>query len=272
MIYDVFTYNGEKDILDLRLNILYPYVDRFVIVEFDKTFSGRPKSRRLVSDWKHHLKEWSKFITKIDYAYITEEYYLHFLEMAQNSPNVPQDGPAHWKREFMQKESIRYSINDLGGDDLLFLGDVDEIWNPDKLTELIERVRDNGPAKIKLDVYTYYLNNKSSEEFWGTLVTFYRDIKDQSLNHLRTLKKYQTDNIYGWHFTSMGGHRELKSKLTDSYTSDSYASQYVLESLEKNIRENKDFLGRDFSFQIDESNWPMYLKDNKEKYIHLLKA
>ena len=73
----------------------------------------------------------------------------------------------------------------------------------------------------------------------------------------------------GWHFTSLGGHENVKKKLTDSYTKDSYATDAVLNNLEHNIKESKDFLGRDFTYKIDEESWPQYLKDNKDKYKHL---
>ena len=42
-IYDVFTFFNEIDLLKLRLEMLSPYVDKFVIVECVETFSGKPK-------------------------------------------------------------------------------------------------------------------------------------------------------------------------------------------------------------------------------------
>ena len=42
-IYDCFNFFNELDILELRLNILYDYVDYFVIVESSVTHSGQPK-------------------------------------------------------------------------------------------------------------------------------------------------------------------------------------------------------------------------------------
>ena len=75
----------------------------------------------------------------------------------------------------------------------------------------------------------------------------------------------------GWHFTSMGGYDKVKEKLTDSYTEDSYATEQVLNNLSNNIKDNKDFLGRDFEYKINESELPKYLIDNKERYKHLFK-
>lgn len=37
MIYDCFTFFNELDLLEIRLNILSSVVDKFVLVEADKT-------------------------------------------------------------------------------------------------------------------------------------------------------------------------------------------------------------------------------------------
>ena len=262
MIYDIVSYCGEKDILDIRLNILYPYVDKFIIVEFDETFSGKKKPKYLLKDWN---KDWVKFLDKIDYAYITKSEYSKYEDLAETSPNVPKNGPAHWRQEFMQKESLRDTLLGLRDEDIVFIGDVDELPDMDKFKGPIT------PSKLKLKVYSYYLNNRSNEEFWGTIVAQYKDIKGKCLNHLRTNDLPRTQEEFGWHFTSMGGYENVKRKLTDSYTSDSYASPQVINNLEQNINANSDFLGRQFNYTNDESQWPKYLADNREVYKHLLR-
>ena len=260
MIYDVFSYNGERDILDIRLNVLYPYVDKFIIVEFDETFSGKKKPKHLLKDWN---KDWVKFLDKIDYAHITKSEYSKYEDLADTSPNVPKGGPAHWRQEFCQKESIRDTLLGLRDEDIVFIGDVDEIWNPEQFKGSIT------PCKLKLKVYSYYLNNRSTEEFWGTIVAQYKDIKGKCLNHLRTNDLPRTQLEFGWHWTSMGGYENVKKKLTDSYTSDSYASPQVLNNLKENINGIHDFLGRDFHYSKDDTEHPEYLKRYKQKYLHL---
>ena len=42
-IYDCFLYNGEQDIAEMRFHELDSYVDCFVIVESNTTFSGQSK-------------------------------------------------------------------------------------------------------------------------------------------------------------------------------------------------------------------------------------
>ena len=43
MVYDCIPFFNELDILKLRLNILNPLVDKFIIEEATVTFSGEPK-------------------------------------------------------------------------------------------------------------------------------------------------------------------------------------------------------------------------------------
>ena len=272
MVIDTITFNGEKELFEIRYNILKDYVDLFVVVEFSQTFSGKPKKwlfPELLDEMRvkgvypkyswYGVNDWSKYKT-----------------LAKSSPNTEYGkGASHWIREFAQKESLKDvlssmrikngdKVEGIKDDDIVFIGDCDEIWNPS-----IDYVAKN-PYKILLRVYSYWLNNRSDEHFWGTLVGKWGQIKDKCLNELRS--QQSEEGWYGgWHFTSIGGYEKVKKKLTDSYTQESYASQYILDNLDTNIANNHDFLGRSFTYIKDETDWPQYLKDNKDKYKHLLR-
>ena len=265
MVIDIITYNGEIDLLELRLNILYPYVDIFHIVEFTETFSGEKKNIQFMKYEDFHRLQNQKWWDKLRFHIHKEEDYIKYKELAENSPNAK--GAEHWRREFMMKESIKDCLTHLKDNDIVFIGDCDEIWHPAWLEEIIKKI----PVKLKLNVYTYYLNNRSSEGFWGTLVSTYGYLKDKCLNHLRSNsnKKMRDPFEKGWHFTSM--HHQLAKKLTDSYTEEDYAHPSVLNDLQNNIENSRDFLGRNFTYKVDESQWPDYLKENRSKYLHLLK-
>ena len=57
MIYDCFIFNNEVDLLELRLSILDDVVDKFVIIEGDKTFSGNYKWSNFITH-KERFKKW----------------------------------------------------------------------------------------------------------------------------------------------------------------------------------------------------------------------
>ncbi len=255
MVVDICTYNGEEELWDLHYNALEPYVDKFIVCEFDITFSGETKPFYLDQiDRTKYPK--AQFVLHSDDNWTEEE-----KQVAWASPNT--GGAAHWTREFLQKESLKKAMELCGvqDDDTVFIGDVDEIWSPAALRLV-------GLYKLKLKVYTYYLNNRSSETFYGPIRARYGDIKNLILNHVRT-NAPRTEKYFGWHFTSMA--ISLAKKLTDSYTHESYATPGVMANLEYNIENSKDFLGRDFTYKLDESQWPQYLKDNRETYKHLCK-
>ena len=262
MIYSVFTYNGESAILKLHFSILADYVDKFIIVEANKTFTGLDKPFYLLRDYRFFKNWWNKII----YYQLNDWDDVALWQQALLSPNTK--GAEHWKREFYIKESIHKALKDAGvkDNDTLFLGDVDEIIDP------TVKFESNTPIKAKLRVYSYWLDNKSNEEFYGTLICQYKDIKDKCLNHLRSNKKlYSKGTPLGWHFTNIGGIEEIRRKLNSSYTEESYNTKEVQELLEKRFRESKDYLGRGFTFTTDESEHPQWLKNNKDKFLTLYK-
>ena len=66
MIYDCFIFNNEVELLELRLNILDPYVDKFVLTEGDTTFSGLPKE----SVYLQNKERFAKWEDKIIHNFI----------------------------------------------------------------------------------------------------------------------------------------------------------------------------------------------------------
>ena len=261
MVVDAFTYNNERELLEIRLNILDDSVDQFVIMEATKTFSGKPKPLYFERD-KGLFKKWEH---KIKYYVLDDWDNKEIWQTARNSPNTDYGkGAQHWLQEFYIKEHLKVPLAHLKDDDLCFIGDVDEIWD----SRFTYETPGTWTFKLGLKVYTYYLNQRSDEVFYGTMVGRYGDIKDKCFNHLRTNPDFRLDDC-GWHFTSLKG--GLRRKLDDSYTEESYNTPWVQTHLEENIEKNKDFLGRGFKYWIDESEWPKFLKVNREKYKHLLK-
>lgn len=257
-VIDAFTYNGETDLLELHIKTLAPYVDQFYVIESSKTFSGNNKPLYFLRDKLIVKKFWNKIV-----YFKVEENDDELWRLAESSPNTK--GAEHWKREFVHKESIKKALRYIEDEDIVYIGDVDEIWDPAyKLDYALE--------KLLLRVYTYYLDNRSSEEFWGTLAGKWRFIKNKTLNHLRSDTIYRGTINAGWHFTSMGGLREVSRKLNDSYTMESYNTLDVQASLPRNIKDNKDFLGRDFTYWHDENEWPDYLKKNRRHFAHLCRS
>jgi beta-1,4-mannosyl-glycoprotein beta-1,4-N-acetylglucosaminyltransferase len=265
--------------------MLDPYVDQFVLIECVETFSGRQKPLH----FQDNKERFSKYLHKI-YHHVTYDPPKSFEDLQQRilDPNTSEDvkqmciqalttsnvpkGELHWLKEFYQKEYIRFAIENAGADynDLIFVTDLDEIWNPELDYSEIE---DDKIYKLKQLAYSGYMNVRSSEAWAGTLLTKYTNIEGACLNHLRTPSKtkYEYINNGGWHFTFMGGEDQIKKKL-DAYGHQEYNNDNIKDNVANLLKEGRDVLGRnEFTFWIDESELPKYLIDNKEKYKQFFK-
>ncbi len=68
MVYDCIPFFNEVDILKLRLNILSPYVDKFIIEESTMTFSGEEKELC----FEKNRDEFKEFRDRIEYGVVTD--------------------------------------------------------------------------------------------------------------------------------------------------------------------------------------------------------
>jgi beta-1,4-mannosyl-glycoprotein beta-1,4-N-acetylglucosaminyltransferase len=284
-VFDVFTFFNEYDLLEMRLEMLDPYVDKFVVIECVTTFSRNPKPLY----FEENKQRFEKYLHKIHH-HITynppksyedlqnrilnesDELEKQICIQALTSTNVPK-GELHWLNEFYQKECIRLAIENAGAEDndLIFVTDVDEFWNPN--LDYKNYIDDHSIYKLRQLVYSGYINVRSSENWAGTLLSKYKNIKGSCLNHLRTPSK--TPYVYidnaGWHFTFMGGSDQVKLKL-ESYGHQEYNNDKIKNNVENLLKEGRDVLGRnEFSFWLDESQLPKYLIENKNKYLNFFK-
>ena len=114
-LYDCFIFNNETDLLEIRLNILNDYVDYFVIVESEETFTGIKK--KLVFD----IKNYEKFKEKIIYGVIKK---------------FPQDFKSAWQNESFQRNYILHLLDSATSEDFIIISDLDEIPNLENINLL----------------------------------------------------------------------------------------------------------------------------------------
>lgn len=248
MIYDCFTYNGEDDILEMRLSILDPNVDKFVLYESHKTFSNKPKPLH----YKNNSVRFDKWAHKIKWI-----------------EGFPKDINDPFEMAFRQKEGLKEGLKNARDDDIVYYGDVDEIWKP-------QDVKDDKVYNLEQLNYCYYLNNRSSERWVGTVVGKWGTIKTNTFAHWRATHTNELPNN-GWHFTNMGGADQIRKKL-ESYDHQEYNDQFIKDSMEIKIAAGLDYVGRYtdwegklFEYWEDSSELPQYLKDNRKQYEHLFK-
>ncbi len=251
MIYDTFTFFNELDLLELRLNILDPYVDKFILAEARETFSGLPKPLY----YEENKERFAKWNHKI----------IHLV-----NGNLVANDP--FERAGYQKDNLRKFLlqSEISDEDIVYFGDLDEIWKPKEVDDKVYNLRQLN--------YSYYLNNRSSEDWVGTIVGKWGTVKTNSFNHWRANHTNILDDG-GWHFTNMGGVEQIVKKI-ESYdhawevvpqlsSLENYGVKERMENGFDYLGRTHDYQGKPFNFQLDESNWPEYLKENKDKYKHL---
>lgn len=245
MKYDCFYFLNELDMLEMRLNILDPYVDFFVLSEATETFSGFPKPLYYQEN-KERFKKWEHKIIHNVVSDYPNDIKIYFL--AKTSPNVGK-GEHWWVREFYQKESIKKALTGLKDNDVCYVSDVDEIWRPELNFEVKDAIY--KPRQVP---YLYYLNQRTDENWlgWnGTIVTKYKNIRDGVLNHLKTdsLTQFEVIEKGGWHFCALEG-IEGRNKAHQHPTDSTPA---FLKRKEINMRK-------------DETGLPEYLLTHREQW------
>ena len=249
MVIDVSYILNELEMLEVRLSILDEYVDKFIIVESTTTFSGVEKPMC----FDINSERWSKWKDKIEY-YVVDDFPLdkELFKMSWNSPNT--GGKEHyWLREFYIKESARRALVGLSDDDIVFISDMDEIWNP----ELTFKPIGGEVLKPKQLPYLYFFNQRTDEDWlgWtGTTCCRYETIKNGIINHIRTdhLQPYTVIEKGGWHFNSIGG-KEKK----------------VNASLHPIVNLKSDWDRREINMRIDGDDLPEFLVYNRDKFSSL---
>lgn len=133
--------------LEIRLNILDPYVDFFVISEAEETFQGNPKPLYYLEN-KERFAKW--------------DHKIIYHQVGRFETNDV------FERTAWQKDSIRDSLQDLKPDDIVIYGDVDEIWDFNALKgwDFSKNI-----FKLEQDNYCYFLNMRSSELWQGSTNT-----------------------------------------------------------------------------------------------------
>ena len=263
-LIDCFMYFDEDVVLDLRLNILNKFVDKFVIVESKIDHAGNPKNLNF------EINKFSKFKDKIKYLIVDD------LPVKKRLFSRSWRNESSWLRENFQRNYLFEGFKENHGDDVIMISDIDEIPNPKRINEFNKKkkygcfIQKNFQTKINL-------LNTSQPTWEGTRICVKKYLKSpQWLKNIKLKKKSfwkiykpsvpQIINDGGWHFSFLKDAKDISQKIK------SYAHQeYNLTSLtDVNLINNKikmkqDVLDRGFickKIEIDTS-YPEYIQKNK---------
>lgn len=277
MVYDCFQFFNELDILKIRLHVLAPYVDKFVISEATETFSGLKKPLY----YEENKEMFAEFADKIIHVVVDD---------------TPQ-GDTH-ERDTFQKNAVTRGLKDCTDDDIIIFSDLDEIPNPKKIAEILADFQKDKIYHFAQRLFYCYLNMEEisgnllsyAGEFegverkkWiGTKMCSYQLLREQNLQ-LGELRFPERKEIGirvedgGWHFGYMGGHgeKDIKKRVQEKVVSaahQEYNSRHVLSQVTDQIKDGKDIFGRNAEFircEIDES-FPDYIREHQKELDFLI--
>lgn len=244
MIYDCVLYNGEKSLLEIRLNETCLFNDwvTTIIVESNKTHTGWDKPLY----FEQHAKEFYKF--NIMY-YVVDD--------------MPDNVTAR-QREAHQRNAMMKALkfNEPKDDDIIIISDVDEI--PRARTINLFKPQMEFAALI-MDKYALYLNCLESEQSWDrSRICTWIYLKDKTPEEVRNSGYDFSAHHAGWHYSWV----EDPLRKLQSFSHQELNTPQNIERLER-----KENIWNDDKLTMIDINLshPEYLYKNKERYKSLIK-
>ena len=287
-IFDCFLYFDEDLVLDLRLNYLDKFVDKFIIVECSYNHKGEKRKPQF------NLDKFSKFKNKIKYILINEDS-PDLEKIDTNDTNA--DGKYIMnavKRENFQRNSIIKELDDASDNDWILISDLDEIPNLEKnnLSEINDHLvffkQHMIYYKFNLMLENYpWIGSRACKKKNLKSPQWLRNIKDRSYPWWR-LDVYFSENKYtkvkiiengGWHFSYIKSPEDIEKKLKSYLHHREYdLNPLGIEKIKKMINEKKTiynlkvdmrtnkFDGGNELKKIDLNLLPSYISNNKNKF------
>ena len=277
MLYDCFTFFNELDLLEIRFHEMSAIVDKFVVVEAAKTFSGQPKPLYF---WENR-ERFAGFLDKVIHVPVT------IPDALMNEFSGKSDA---WAREYYQRDQILKGLQFAQPDDLVMVSDVDEIVSAAKLEKAISDRAAGELVIFTLSHNIYYLNRRAVHDpVWSLgprMLEFKHLTSPQKLRMTRIkgskrIKKGALQNAHtrlmnffktgisnpiriipdaGWHFSSIGDWKKFRMKI------EAYSHQEMLDA--DSYRNERAFYDDVMSSTetVDIAELPKFIQLNLERF------
>jgi beta-1,4-mannosyl-glycoprotein beta-1,4-N-acetylglucosaminyltransferase len=245
MIYDGFIFRDEIDLIEMRLEYLNDYVDVFIIVESNKTFSNQDKPYY----FEQNLQRFEKWKHKIRYIQMSPD--TDGLDFSKKDENFNPNSAA-WQIEYQQRNAIALGLHDLNDEDLVIVSDLDEFPDPKELT------KGHSDVSFRMPVYYYYVNMKAARGFGESILTtrmcngkLFKEKYSSSPQEMRNTRSSVPILNSGWHFSFLGGKETIKKKIK-SFSHTEYNSEryYSDENIDKSLDVGKDIFDRGIVYEL----------------------
>ena len=257
MLVDSFLFFQEIDLLEIRLEYLYPIVDKFIIIEANQTFKGSIKGYI----FEKNVKRFSKFINKIHY-YKIEDIHSNYPKLEKylkksNSEIYRKILVFMKEHDFYEKENLSHDLDTYhrecihlaldkicNDDDIIIFSDLDEIPSFNYIKTIKESVKLDKFTVCIQHEFKYYLNNYANSNWYGSIVSPYKLLRNFSLNKLRfESKSIKSSSNSGYHFTSIGNKSFIINKI-ENWAHQEFNHKIIKDNIEENILNGKDIFYR----------------------------
>lgn len=251
-IFDVFRYNGEDMMLEMRLSEMADWVDTFVIVESPITFTHRQKPLH----FQESREAFARYRDKIVYVVVDD--FPDFLS-------------APWAVEFWQRDCAIRALSGLcSPNDIILLSDVDEIVRRSAVQAF-----SGDLAGLMMDTFFLFLNRRRvrSEKSGATgAICRANLLAKHGMSYMRYGLARAPDapriRDAGWHFTSVATPQELGEKIK-SYSHREHGGTHDAAYFEKKrVKAQANASPRWERCSLDEL--PRYIRDNADRLGDLL--
>ena len=267
-IIDTTTFFEEKMIMDIRFNILNPYVDKFIVCESLYTHSGKKKNINF------NVNDYPKFKNKIIHIILENEP----VDLINSEDLNAQDKRLNSIiRIRSQRNYIKKFLKEFSPDDYIIHSDNDEIPN---LENFDLRTVKKKFVIFKQKIFYYKLNlslpnldwfgSKACKLKYLRSVDFLRNIKNREYSFLRidTLFSDNKQNSVelvkngGWHFSNLKTYEDLEKK----YLNDENHAEYELQnsSIQK-IQDNVERKVIPYNYQAKKDSLDRFNETNLTK-------
>lgn len=209
MLFDCFLYFDEKELLELRINILKDIVDGFIITDGNRTFKGDPKPFTCVETLK-------------ELGISDENIQVLHVELPSK-----EDIANPWAREYAQRDALGVGMRMCPPDSVFFFSDVDEIPRPKALLEAVELAKADSKRCVRLSMPMFYGrgdlrvrdpqgDGTKAPDNWTCGTVVLHEHLEQTPSQIRM---NPNDIVVGncdagWHFSWMGDTERMKRKVT----------------------------------------------------------
>jgi beta-1,4-mannosyl-glycoprotein beta-1,4-N-acetylglucosaminyltransferase len=295
MTYEAFMFFQENDLLEVKLNQHWNFVDKFIIVEAGETHTGIKKD--LIFDHER-FKKYSEKIIYRSFNSFAELYDLypnivsgHIYKTVKAQPHLALND---WMRDTIQAEYLTVVLLELQpkDSDIILFTCLDEILNEEAFSEAHKIFSENKTYNLyshlqrkyittscdfaptfgfDVDMYAYKLNLYSKKSAIGCMTLFsnLNKIKHTELRYY-ALSTHDPIKNAGWHFTFLDdtrGEKALKKYKSWAHSRDGghNVSYFDIETpLEAEKRVISEYNTQ--VVEISSKTHPKWLIDNISKY------